>query len=97
MQLENEETQVLEEGCVGVYVDQNKWDKAKSHLNWIKEQVERCQGPAVLKKSHDFGINHKELERKKRLLNLCATYLFINGTISKRNPSDFGWMETCKR
>ena len=58
----------LEEGCVGVYVDQKKWEKTRSNLFWIKEQVDKCQGPADVIRGDDFGINYKELEKRRGFL-----------------------------
>ena len=33
----------LHDGFVGVYVDQNKWNKTKDHLLWLKQQIQNCQ------------------------------------------------------
>ena len=56
-----------EGGYVGTYVDQAKWDKTKTHLQWIKTQIDECD-VALNSKSTPKGINHKELERRRGFL-----------------------------
>ena len=53
---------------VGVYVDQKKWDKIKSHLTWIKEQLNNLNSASDWQVSSEFGISHKELEKRRGFL-----------------------------
>lgn len=52
---------------VGTYIDQAKWDKAKSHLDWIKHQIENCD-VSTNSKLLPKVINHKELDRRRGFL-----------------------------
>ena len=53
---------------VGVYIDQKKWNKVKSHLSWIKEQIMQMKDITNLNLPADHGINHKKLERRRGFL-----------------------------
>ena len=44
---------------VGVYVDQKKWDKIKSHLTWIKEQLNNLNSASDWQVSSEFAINQE--------------------------------------
>lgn len=82
----------LEEGCVGVYVDQKKWDKTRVHLFWIKEQVDNCQGPADIIRGDDFGINYKELEKRRGfLVYMSRTYPLMVPYLKGIHQTLDGW------
>ena len=53
---------------VGVYIDQNKWEKTKGHIKWIKEQIMECDKVTEVKLSKNYGIDRKELERHRGFL-----------------------------
>lgn len=57
----------VDEANVGVYLSHDKWIKVKTYLSWIKEECDRCQlqlSMPTFKKLLNWGINHKELEKK---------------------------------
>ena len=73
---------------VGVYIDHVKWTKTKTHIVWLREQVNICEGPANVGTGSYVGIGHKELERKRGFLlftdNTVAESCFFKGTSNSR-------------
>ena len=54
-----------DEHHVGAYIDQAKWDKTKSHLMWLENELKRCDAQTnSLPVIELRGINRKDLERK---------------------------------
>ena len=84
----------LDDKYIGVYIDHAKWVKTKTHLAWLRDQINRCEGPADAKKGRDFGINHKELEKRRGfLVYVSRTYPSMVPYLKGIHQTLDGWRE----
>lgn len=85
----------LDSNNVGVYVSHEKWKKVKDHLSWINEQVRRCRTGLTSKlKITNWGINHKELERRRGfLVYVSRTYPSITPYLKGIHHTLDSWRE----
>ena len=60
---------------IGVYVDHDKWQKTKDHLEWIETQLNNYNNIADIRLQPNAGILHKELEKRRGfLVYISRTY-----------------------
>ena len=84
----------LKDGFVGVFVDQKKWDKTQEHLLWLKQEINKCQGPAVIDPNIQTDIHHKELERRRGfLVYVSRTYPSMVPYLKGIHQTLDGWRE----
>lgn len=83
----------LNKDNVGLYLSHEKWNKVKSHLNWIHSELMKSKLNLDWKiKNDNWGINHKELEKKREVFGLCITNLSYDDSLSQRNSSYVRWL-----
>lgn len=58
----------VDECNIGVYIEQSKWEKTKNNIRWIRNQIIGCDDVTNFKLSTGYGIDRKELERKRGFL-----------------------------
>ena len=79
---------------VGVYIDQTKWTKTKEHIRWIKDQIMACDRIIETKLPHNYGIDRKELERRRGfLVYVSRTYPAMTPYLKGIHQTLDGWRE----
>lgn len=79
---------------VGVYIDQTKWTKTKEHIRWIKDQIMACDKITEVKVEKDYGVDRKELERRRGfLVYVSRTYPAMTPYLKGIHQTLDGWRE----
>lgn len=85
----------LDKENVGVYISHDKWNKVKSHLDWISSEIKQLNLNLSGQSKIDApGINHKELERKRGFLVYASrTYPSMTPYLKGIHHTLDGWRE----
>ena len=82
----------IDENNVGVYVDQSKWEKTQNNIKWIRDQIMSCCDVTDFKLTSNYGIDRKELERKRGfLVYVSRTYPSMTPYLKGIHQTLDGW------
>ena len=82
----------VDENNVGVYVDQSKWEKSQNNIKWIRDQIMSCCNVTDFKLASNYGIDRKELERKRGfLVYVSRTYPAMTPYLKGIHQTLDGW------